>query len=1852
MNNRSSKPRKVLIVDDDAILRAHLANLLAFKGFESLPAETGQEALAALQQDEIAVALIDLRLEDMSGLEVLRRIKQLSPHTECILLTGHASQESAIQAIQAGVYAYLQKPYDMEQLLLTIQRAAEKGEAAQALVESEALFRTLAETFAGAIFVYQGEHFVYVNPATVALSGYSQEELLSMRFWDLVHPDFREQVRERGLARQRQEKVMPHYEAKILRKDGQERWADFTATYIEWQGKPAGLGAAFDITERKAAEEQLQVQSAALRASANAIVITDRQAIIQWANPAFSALTGYPLEEAIGKNPRDLVKSGLQSKEFYQALWDTILSGQVWRGALVNRRKDGTLYDEEMTITPVPDASGQPQYFIAVKQDVSARRRAEEALRLSEARYRSLFEDSPVSLWEEDFSAVKERLEALRAQGVQDFQAYLEAHPEIVRECAALVRILDVNRATLRLYHAAHKTDLLKSLPIVFCKDSYEGFLHELVEIAAGHTAFYWEGVNYTLDGQRLEIALTWSAAPGHETDLARAIVAIVDLTERKRVERSLQERLAQLTALSRASQAVSASLDLETTLDEIVALSKEVSGADYASVVLVDEDGHPVAGAENLLGVPSLEGRIRKHGFTRWIVDNRRLLLVERIRKDGRVYPPPPPGAPRTLNPALRKTGIQSVLGLPLLAEERVVGILYLHSRQTAAFHEQIPLLTAFASQAALTLQKARLYRNIQTELEERKRLERSLRESETRYRQLVEQVPVVIYRDALDEQATSLFASAQIEQLTGYTAEEWLAAPELWTENLHPEDRERVLAANRRHIETREPFRCEYRLRRRDGRFVWVRDEAVVIYDENGQALHAQGVLEDISARKEAEEQLQQLNEFNESIVQNMTGGIVVTDAQGAITYINPALSALLGYEPHELVGRAWLELVPPDQQEIALAVEERRKSGQSDRYELRLYRKDGQAVWCVIGGSPRYDPRSGKFSGTIGVITDITARIQAETELRRRAEEITALYETTRDLTAQRDLTALLSTIVERARTLLRAPGGGIYLYDEARNDLEMAVSVGVAVPVGVRLPLGQGMAGRVAQSRQPLIVDDYQTWEGRAPQYASIPFRAVIQAPMLYEEKLIGVLAVQEIGESERKFTQQDLDLLMLFAHQAALAVGKARLYEETRQRVNELEVLYESGLALASLLEPQEIGQKIVQILAQRMNWHHAVVRIRQPDSDVLEVIGYGAPGLRQEDERGEIERLNRLIARVGQGMAGWVIQHGETVRCNDLPADPRYIETYPGIRSGLYVPVKAGQEVLGAIGVESESSLGFDADDERLLTTLAAQAAAALQAARQFQDIRRRALEVESLNRISVALRAVSQRDHMLAVALEETLNALNTTHGSISLWDEASQSLRPVIARGWASEIIEVPNQANEGIFGKVFSSGRTYLSNDFRADPATREATRDPLPAGWGGACVPIQSSEKMLGVLLVSTPSQRPLSKDQVRLLNTIAEMIGAALQRLSLHEQTMRRLENLQAIHVVDQAVTASFDLRPVLEIVLNQALSRLGMDAASVLLLNPVSQTLEYTAGRGFWGANVSRPPVRLGQGLAGRAALERAILRASASDSAADEALHIVLPSGETFAEHYAAPLIAKGEVKGVLEVFSNKPLTLDLEQIEFLETLASQVAIAIDNNQLFAAMQRAHLDLAVAYDATIEGWSRALDLRDEETEGHTQRVTSLTLQLAQRFNLSSAELNHIRRGALLHDIGKMGIPDSILRKAGPLSEEEWALMRRHPQLAYEMLQPITYLHSALDIPWCHHEKWDGSGYPRGLQGEQIPLAARLFAVVDVYDALTSDRPYRKAWPEEKARQYLAEQSGKHFDPQVVERFLQMLAEQ
>jgi HD-GYP domain-containing protein (c-di-GMP phosphodiesterase class II) len=249
----------------------------------------------------------------------------------------------------------------------------------------------------------------------------------------------------------------------------------------------------------------------------------------------------------------------------------------------------------------------------------------------------------------------------------------------------------------------------------------------------------------------------------------------------------------------------------------------------------------------------------------------------------------------------------------------------------------------------------------------------------------------------------------------------------------------------------------------------------------------------------------------------------------------------------------------------------------------------------------------------------------------------------------------------------------------------------------------------------------------------------------------------------------------------------------------------------------------------------------------------------------------------------------------------------------------------------------------------------------------------------------------------------------------------------------------------------------------------------------------------------------------------------------------------------------------------------------------------------------------------------------------------------------EGFQSLFVTPMFVNNAFQGMLQAYKRVPFYPDEDWVQFFETLAGQAAIALNESALWSTLQQSNIDLKIAYDETLVGWSKALDMRDHETENHTQRVIELTMKLAETIGISGDDLVNIRRGALLHDVGKIGVPDSILTKPGKLTAVEWEIMRMHPVNAYNLIYPIEYLRDALDIPYCHHEKWDGSGYPRGLMGEEIPLAARIFAFADVWDAMTSDRYYRAALPDAEVREYFLQNRGKHFDPLITDIFLNMM---
>ena len=632
---------------------------------------------------------------------------------------------------------------------------------------------------------------------------------------------------------------------------------------------------------------------------------------------------------------------------------------------------------------------------------------------------------------------------------------------------------------------------------------------------------------------------------------------------------------------------------------------------------------------------------------------------------------------------------------------------------------------------------------------------------------------------------------------------------------------------------------------------------------------------------------------------------------------------------------------------------------------------------------------------------------------------------------------------------------------------------------------------------------------------------------------------------------------------------------------------------------------------------------------------------------------GLTEKQKATAVSIKIGITGRTIRKKMPQLVADVQTDKDYLESNQKTLSELSVPILVKNKIFGVINSES-SKLGFFSEtDRKLLITLSNQLAVAIEKIQLFESEQQHIKEITTLNQTSLTISSVLDTETLYQKLYQEVKELLPLDVFSLVRYDRITNVIEIAfliendrLMQEWIGKKFE---QETSRLYGKIIREQKSFLIDDLFSSDIIPSAFMhgDKKIRAWLG--VPLITRGYVIGAITVESFSPNIFNKNHQRLLESISAQAAIALDNARLLEQTQSQIERLAALHDIDLVINSSLDLRVTLNILLDQVVEKLKVDAAAVLLLNPRSQMLEYTASRGFHTRIIEHYHLRMGEGISGQAAMERHLVQALNLGELDDDLAYTNLMQEEGFASYYSVPLVAKGQVKGVLDIFNRSMLNPDQDWLNFLETLSGQAAIAIDNTCLLEDLHRTNVELSLAYDTTLEGWSKALDLRDRETEGHTQRVVDITLRIAQSLGVDDEQLTHMRRGALLHDIGKMGIPDSILLKPGPLTDEEWEVMKRHPVYAYELIYPITHLRPSLDIPYCHHEKWDGSGYPRGLKGEEIPLSARIFAVVDVWDALTSDRPYRKAWPSKKALDYIREQSGKYFDPHVVDIFLSLI---
>ncbi len=866
----------------------------------------------------------------------------------------------------------------------------------------------------------------------------------------------------------------------------------------------------------------------------------------------------------------------------------------------------------------------------------------------------------------------------------------------------------------------------------------------------------------------------------------------------------------------------------------------------------------------------------------------------------------------------------------------------------------------------------------------------------------------------------------------------------------------------------------------------------------------------------------------------------------------------------------------------------------------------------------------------------------------EQSRRSKIIEALADIANDIATTREVLPALDQIAQRALDLLNANHVAIYLLQEDNVILKTVTAHGTYQKelLSHTRKVGEGITGNIFLKGKPEIINNTSE-DARRVIVPGTPekqekLESLMSSPLTLRGKPIGVINAWRLKENGL-FNESELNFLVGIAHQVSICIESGRLFQETNRQAREAAAIAEVGRDISSTLQLDIVMERIASYAMNLLHAETSAVYLTDTSTSTLRAIA--ALGL-------DAEEIKNDPLAIGTGILGNIALQNIGEIVNDTANDPRVIivkgtEKNP-LEHIMGVPILMKDKHTGLLAVwRSGINTEFASRELDFLTSLARQAAVAIENARLYDEAQQRLKELEIINRMSTSLRMTQSLDEMLPILLNETLQLVNTPHASIWLYDHTNDSLVQRLASGADAKLNHTSLKLTDGIIGHTFRTGSLYISSELKSDPLLFEGNRDSVIAGLGGVCIPIQSTAGPVGVLSIEIARGRQIT-EETNLLSILAEITGNSIHRAQLYDQSQKQVRRLTSLRDIDSAIASSFDLRLTLNILMDQTISHLNVDAVNIGLYYPDLQILTYLPGIGFNIPSATRPQMRIGEGLAGQVIVRQQTCHITDLQNA-PETINEVLVRREGFVSYIGIPLIVKGQIKGVFEVFHRAPLSPTPDWMEFLHTLAGQAAIAIDSSQLFENLQRSNQELIQAYDTTLEGWARALELRDRETEGHTRRVTELTMRLARYMGISDHEMVNIHRGVLLHDIGKMAVPDDILKKRGKLTKREWAEMCQHPVHAYNLLSPISFLRGVLDIPYCHHEHWDGSGYPRGLKGEQIPLPARIFSVVDNWDALLSDRPYRKAWSRKKVIAYLRENAGKILDPKIVEIFLAMI---
>lgn len=932
----------------------------------------------------------------------------------------------------------------------------------------------------------------------------------------------------------------------------------------------------------------------------------------------------------------------------------------------------------------------------------------------------------------------------------------------------------------------------------------------------------------------------------------------------------------------------------------------------------------------------------------------------------------------------------------------------------------------------------------------------ERALRESEEKYRLVVENASEGIA--LLDLAGNFLEANARALQITGLTREEVVeknltdVLPRLALDDPSVTTRIQDRLAGGRfgnmEVEITSPEGQQLTLLARTS-----------LVPKDGEMSGLSVILEDITEQKRAEQELRRLKDFNESIVQNITEGIVIMDSAGRITFTNPAIGAMWGCAPGEWVGKHWTEVVPPDQHPMIGAADQRRLRGERDRYEVEQTRSDGTRFHTLVSGSPRFD--EGEFAGTMAVITDITEIKKAQEEIRRRTEaqerrlaEMTALYDTSLEIVGQLELPRLLQSFLQRTVSLLGTQAGRIWLYQPQEQELELVSDYGVQESlVGNRLGVGEGLAGTVLQTGAASAIEDYQNWDQRSTGHHTDHISAIMSAPLKWGDKIIGVINVYET-DTARKWDDHELRLLTLLANQAAAAIENARLYDETARRAEELAVLYDVSLELAGHLELPPLLDTVVERAMELLGGFSGGMYMYDPEREDLELIAAKWPG----KHAGEV-RLD-----VGEGVCGTVAQTGEPLVIADYAnweGRPGQFDAGPTFNV-LAVPVKRGQKLLGALYVNDyDVDRRFDEADIRLATMFANQAAIAIENARLYEESKRRAEELAALHVISLELVAKTDLSELLPSVLQEAAGLLGSDCVGVYLYDPQTEELELRVSHGYTRDYTGLRLSIDEGLAGNVARSRQPLALDDYSSWPdRSHQWAAESLHAVLA---VPLLRGNTLLGVLGLDRKLPGTFEDSDVRLATLFANLASIAIENARLYEETGRRAEELGTLYDISLDVAGQLELPPLLETVVQRAIDLLRGDKGGIYLYDEGANELELIHAIGpdreYVGVRLA-----LGEGACGRAAqgTEPLVVTDYLNWDQRSPRFHY-----QTTFNVLSVPIRRADHLLGVLHVDAmGTDREFDERDFRLATLFANQAAIAIENAQLLSAVTEHQIDL------------------------------------------------------------------------------------------------------------------------------------------------------------------------------------------